>query len=159
VLGADKRFVVRTDRRNYQIDDPVVVTVDARNAEYQPLAESDLPGNKLAGQLVLPGEEAAGQPLGLTQVRKGSFEARFTAAVAGEHRVRVSDPVSGKPIEWTFNVVSTPVERQRAVRNVVLQESLAAEAARAWSSRTSTRCWMRSSRLPRPRTASRWCRW
>lgn len=127
VLGADKRFVVRTDRRNYQIDDPVVVTVDARNAEYQPLAESDLPGNKLAGQLVLPGEEAAGQPLGLTQVRKGSFEARFTAAVAGEHRVRVSDPVSGKPIEWTFNVVSTPVERQRAVRNVVLQESLAAE--------------------------------
>jgi len=129
-LGADKRFVVRTDRRNYQIDDPVTVTVDARNADYQPLSDADLVGSKLTGELVLPndgGRESAPQPINLTQVKKGSFEARFPAAMSGEHRVRVTDPVSNKPIEWTFNVVSTPVERQRAIRNVVLQESLASE--------------------------------
>ena len=129
-LGADKRFVVRTDRRNYQIDDSVTVTVDARNADYQPLSEADLSGSKLIGQLMLPsdgGQELPQQPLNLTQVKKGTFEARFTAAISGEHRVRVTDPVSNKPIDWTFNVVSTPVERQRAIRNVVLQESLAAE--------------------------------
>ena len=130
-LGTEKRFVVRTDRRRYQVDEPVILTVDARNADYQPLTEKDLVGHKLLGELLAPGgrsQAAAAQPLNLTQMKKGLFETRFTAVAPGEYRVRVTDPVSNKPVEWTYSVVSTPVERQRPVRNVVLQESLAAEA-------------------------------
>ena len=131
-LGEEKRFVVRTDRRHYQVDEPVTLTVDARNADYQPLSENDevLTGRKLSGQLVLPGDKsqaASEQPLNLTQRKKGRFEARFIAAVPGEHRVRVTDPVTGKPVEWTFSVVNTPVERQRPVRDVALQDTMAAE--------------------------------
>jgi hypothetical protein len=129
-LGEEKRFVVRTDHRHYQVDDQVTLTVDARNSDYQPLSENDLAGRRLAGQWVLPANKsqaASEQPLSLTQVKKGRFEARFTAAVPGEQRVRVTDPVTNKPVEWTFSVVNTPVERQRPVRDVALQNTLAAE--------------------------------
>jgi hypothetical protein len=129
-LGSQKRFVVQTDRRHYQPDEPVIVTVEAYNADFVPLAESDLPSHKLQGELWLPGE--AGQPrhgiqrLTLTQTKKGVFETRFTVFTPGEHRVRVTDPISNNPVEWTFQVTGTPVERQRAVRNVALQDELAA---------------------------------
>jgi len=131
-LGEEKRFVVRTDRRHYQVDDRVTLTVDARTADYQPLSENDevLAGHKLSGQLVLPADRsqaASEQPLSLTQGKAGRFEAHFTASVPGEHRVRVMDPVTGKPVEWTFSVVNTPVERQRPVRDIALQETMAAE--------------------------------
>ena len=96
-----------------------------------PLDENDLPSQKLQGELLLPAEAArrrpAAQPLGLSQRKKGVFETRLTVLRPGEHRVRVTDPVSGKPVEWTFQVTGTPVERQRAVRNVALQQALAAE--------------------------------
>jgi hypothetical protein len=96
-----------------------------------PLAETDLPGQKLQGELLLPTEGSAPrqapQPLGLSQTKKGVFETRLTVFTTGEHRVRITDPVSGKPVEWTFQVTGTPVERQRAVRNVALQQALAAE--------------------------------
>jgi hypothetical protein len=129
-LGNEKRFVVRTDRRHCQVDEPITVTVEARNAEFEPLSEDDLAGQTLQGELLLPPREGQApdtQSLRLTQVRKGLFEARVTVFAAGEHRVRVTDPITSKPVEWTFEVLSTPVERQRAVRNVALQQALAAE--------------------------------
>jgi hypothetical protein len=133
-LGAEKRFVVRTDRQRYQVDERVVLTAQARNAEYQPLDESEVAGRVLKGELYLPsadaksGKPSATQAISLTQVRKGLFEARFAAVVPGEHRVRVTDPITGKPVEWTFTVYSMPVERQEPVRNVALQEAIAAES-------------------------------
>jgi hypothetical protein len=130
-LGSQKRFVVRTDRRHYQTDEPVIVTAEAYNADFVPLAEADLPGQKLQGELLVPAEGNGArhtvQTLSLSQSKKGVFESRFTVFTAGEHRVRVADPVSGNSVEWTFQVTGTPVERQRAVRNVALQQALAAE--------------------------------
>jgi hypothetical protein len=132
-LGSQKRFVVRTDRRNYQADETVIVSVEAYDADFVPLTENDrdLPNHKLQGELWLPAEAGAPrqgvQPLSLSQTRKGVFETRLTVFTPGEHRVRVTDPISHNPVEWTFQVTGTPVERQRAVRNVELQRALAAE--------------------------------
>ena len=42
-MGSQKRFVVRTDRRAYQTDEPVQLTIEAYNADFEPLGEKDLP--------------------------------------------------------------------------------------------------------------------
>ena len=55
------------------------------------------------------------------------FEARFPVYAGGEHRIRVNDPITSQPVEITFQVTNVTVERQRAVRNVALQEGIAAE--------------------------------
>jgi hypothetical protein len=138
-LGSQKRFVVRTDRRHYQTNEPVIVTVEAYNADFMALEENSLPNKKLQGEMVLPPDEGAGgpaggkrlrpaaQPLGLAQLKKGVFETRVTVFTPGEHRVRVTDPITSRAVECTFQVTGTPVERQRAVRNADLQQAIAAE--------------------------------
>jgi hypothetical protein len=129
-MGSQKRFVVRTDRRDYQTDEQALLTIEAYNGDFEPLDEKDLVDHQLRGELILPrgaGKTDNIQPLSITQSRKGLFEARFTVFAGGEHRVRVFDPITAKPVEWTFRVTSTAVERQQAVRNVALQEAMAAE--------------------------------
>jgi hypothetical protein len=127
-LGNQKRFVVRTDRRRYQADEQVLLTVEAYDKDFQPLAESAV-GGVLGGELLLPEEAARGgratQPLRIPAVRKGLFETRFPVFAGGEHRVRVKDPLGGQAAELTFQVASVAVERQRAVRNVALQQAIA----------------------------------
>jgi len=129
VLGAQKRFVVRTDRRRYQADDQVVLTIEAYDRDFQPLDESAVHGGALRAELVLPEqaarEGAAQQPLAVPQLRKGVFETRFPVYAGGEHRIRVKDPVSEEYVEVSFQVSSVAVERQRAVRNVALERALA----------------------------------
>jgi hypothetical protein len=128
-LGTQKRFVVRTDRRRYQAEDQVLVTVEAYDNDFQPLAEAQVPNRSLRGELVLPeqarheGRDA--QPLPIPAVRAGVFETRFPVFAAGEHRVRVIDPLTEQPVEVAFQVASASVERQRAVRNVALEQALA----------------------------------
>lgn len=128
-LGGQKRFVVRTDRQRYQADEEVVLSVEAYDADYQPLKEADLPGRKLAGELILPvegsGSGGAAQPLALTMVRDGLYEARFPVYAGGEYRARVHDPITDKPVDTVFQVAAVSVERQSAVRNVALQDALA----------------------------------
>ena len=68
------------------------------------------------------------QPLHLTQVQPGLFTTRFVVTAPGEHRVSVTDPITQKPVEWTFTAYSTSVERQSPVRNSALQEAIAAES-------------------------------
>jgi hypothetical protein len=128
-LGTQKRFVVRTDRRRYLAEDQVLVTVEAYDNDFQPLAESQVPNRSLRGELLLPeqarrdGREA--QPLPVPALRPGVFETRFPVFAAGEHRVRVIDPLTEQPVEVAFQVASASVERQRAVRNVALEQALA----------------------------------
>jgi len=128
-LGSQKRFVLRTDRRSYQAEDQVLLTVEAYDADFRPLAEEDLADHRLEAELILPtaaGAEGGGaQPLSVTQLRKGVFEARFPVYTAGEHRVSVIDPITEKPVEITFQVTGVAVERQNAVRNVTLQQQIA----------------------------------
>ncbi len=130
-LGSQKRFVVRTDRRRYQADDEVIVTVEAYNADFEPLTEDDLPQPTLRGELVLPaqaGREAeSSQALTIPQQKPGVFETRFPVYAGGEHRVLVHDPVTGQGTETAFQVTSLTVERQRAVRNLALQQAIALE--------------------------------
>ena len=68
------------------------------------------------------------QPLSLTQVQPGLFATRFVVTAPGEHRVRVIDPITQKPVEWTFTAFSTSVERQSPIRNSALQDAIAAES-------------------------------
>jgi hypothetical protein len=128
VLGSQKRFVVRTDRPNYQVDDKVTLTVEAYDANFEPLSDDKLADHKLTGEVVAPersGALAGPQSLNIPQLREGVFEAHIPAAYGGEYRVRVKDPVTGEQSEVDFQVASLSAERRSAVRNVNLQQEIA----------------------------------
>ena len=55
------------------------------------------------------------------------FETRLKVFDSGEYRVRVTDPIDGKNVETHFQVKRLSVERQKAVRNVAIQDAVAAE--------------------------------
>lgn len=128
-LGDQKRFVARTDRDQYRSDETVLLTVEAFDADYEPLTEDHLPSRVLSGTLIPPESADAAstpQPLRISQLRPGVFEARFTVFQSGEYRVRVSDPVSGDDQEVQFQVRQVSAERLRAVRDVATQQAIAA---------------------------------
>jgi hypothetical protein len=127
-LGSQKRFVVRTDADTYRTDDTVLVTVEAFDADFEPLSAAKLPDRTLAARLVRPDKSAADEPERLTiaEVRPGLFETRVPALVAGEHRIIVDDPVTRERSQVAFTVTGVSVERRSAVRNVALQEAVAA---------------------------------
>lgn len=128
-IGAQKRFVVRTDRQQYHADERVTVTVEAYNANFEPLAANKLPGGekRLAGELFLRSSGDGSnrtQPISITELREGVFEARIPVTVGGEHRLRVKDPITGETVEETFQVTSVSAERRSAVRNVALENEI-----------------------------------
>jgi len=127
-LGSQKRFVVRTDAETYRTDDTVLVTVEAFDADFQPLSAAKLPDRTLAARLVRPDKPASDEPEKLTiaEVRPGLFEARLPALVAGEQRIIVDDPITREQAQAAFTVTSLSVEQRSASRNVALQESIAA---------------------------------
>lgn len=127
-LGSQKRFVVRTDRRQYQADDKVIVTAEAYDANFEPLVADKLSDRKLTGELLLPDQTGAGaesRKIALGQLREGVFEARIPVFQAGPHRLRVKDPVTGEASEVNFQVAKLSAERRSAVRNVALQREIA----------------------------------
>jgi hypothetical protein len=127
-LGTQKRFVVRTDRPQYQVDDKVTVTVEAYDSNFESLAEDKLPDHKLTGQVlppVRPGEKAEPHRITLGQLREGVFEARIPVSQGGEHTVRVKDPVTGDLADVSFQVANLSLERRSAARNVALQTEIA----------------------------------
>ena len=129
-LGSQKRFVVRTDRQQYQTDDKVTLTAEAYDANFEPLSDEKLTDRKLIGELILPersGEGAEPVPLAVPQLREGVFETRIPVAMGGEYRVRLKDPVTGEFSEVNFQVTSLSAERRSAVRNVALQNAISAE--------------------------------
>jgi hypothetical protein len=124
---------VQTDRQQYQVDDRVIINVEAYDADFEPLAADKLPERLLEAELVLPDRQSNGSPkivpLRIAQRREGVFETQLPADEGGEHRVRVKDPVTGEMQEVHFQVTSLSAERRSAVRNVALQESLAQETS------------------------------
>jgi hypothetical protein len=127
-IGSQKRFVVRTDAESYRTDDTVLVTIEAFDADFQPLSAAKLPDRTLKARLVRPDRIATDEPENLTiaEVRPGLFEARLPALVAGEHRIIVDDPVTREEAQAPFTVTGVSVERRSASRNVALQEAIAA---------------------------------
>jgi hypothetical protein len=127
-LGSQKRFVVRTDRQKYQPDDKVVVTVEAYNANYEPLSANDVPEHALTAELTAPGGISGGkrtQVFQVPQFREGVFETRLNVVVPGEHRISVKDPVTDERSEVYFQVADVSVERRSAVRNSALAREIA----------------------------------
>jgi len=127
-MGNQKRFVVRTDATTYRSDDTVIVTVEAFDADFEPLSAEKLPDRTLSAKLVRPDDPAAAgsERLAIAEVRPGLFEARIPALVAGEHRIVVEDPLTREPAQTAFTVTGLSVERRSAHRNVALQEAIAA---------------------------------
>ena len=128
-LGSQKRFVVRTDRPQYQADDKVTLTVEAYDANFEPLNESTFPEKQLKAELFRPGRSETSepaQPITISQLREGVFETRLPVFDSGEYRVSVIDPVTKERSEVFFQVTSVSAERRSAVRNVALQSQLAA---------------------------------
>lgn len=132
-LGNQKRFVVRTDRRQYRAGDRAVITVEAYDKNYEPLTAAKLSQPFLGGELIAPGAgdvttTAAGdlrRPLRLTPLRDGVFEAEVEVQEAGEYVVRVLDPLADEQTDVSFRVTNLSAERRSAVRNVALQTELA----------------------------------
>jgi hypothetical protein len=134
-LGQQKRFVVHTDRKEYQADDKVLLSVEAYDVDFNPLSEDDVlkqTGQKtLEYELTLPaagGDGPAEKRATVALSRPGVFEARLPVFEAGEYTLRVRDPVTGKPSDPIhFQVASLSAERRSPTRNVTVQTSLATE--------------------------------
>ena len=126
-LGSQKRFVVRTDRQKYQPDDKVLLSVEANDANYEPLTEEHVPNRTLSAELTSPGGATEGkrtQTIAVPQFREGVFETRLNVVVPGEHRIAVKDPVTGEQSEVYFQVADVSVERRSAVRNTPLAREI-----------------------------------
>ncbi len=131
-IGQDKRFVVKTDKLQYKPDDRVRLTVQAYDANFEPLEADKLPDRNLTAEVLAPARSEAAptesQTLSISQLSKGTFEIEFPVLASGGYRVRVKDPITGTPKEVSFRVVNLSPERQTAVRNVPLQEQIVAES-------------------------------
>ena len=130
-LGLQKRFVVRTDRQQYQPDDTVLLTVEAYDENFEPLTSDDLDQRHLEGELWLPERSTDAlnetRSISLTEYRPGVFETRVPVTESGDYVARVIDPVSQEPIDVYFQVNNLSIERRSATRNVSLQDNIAAE--------------------------------
>ncbi|WP_347245436.1 hypothetical protein [Thermogutta sp.] len=125
-LGADKRFVARSDRKQYRSGDEVRFSVEAYNADYRPLTEDQIPGGQLEAFLHLPaGTGGQTRKIPLTLLRPGQFEGRTTVFAPGEYRLEVHDPLTNRIVETSFKVSSQSIEKQQARRNRELQDRLA----------------------------------
>lgn len=128
VLGTQKRFVVQTDHARYQTGDEVVLTVEAYDADFQPLSESRVPDRTLRGTVAPDSPNAtlqAERELAVTQVRPGLFQAKFRVFEEGEFTAKVLDPVTQESVVTRFQVAARSVEMDAATRNRELQVELA----------------------------------
>ncbi len=152
-LGDQKRFVVRTDRQQYRNGDDAVITVEAYDKDFQPLQEADVPDRRLEAEHVWPQPDEQGRRssnLSITQIRPGVFGTKLPLRNDGEHRLRVTDPVTGTPSEIRFNVSDVSVERRNPVRNVALQQSLASETGGRSYDLTTAHQFLDDFQPPRP---------
>jgi hypothetical protein len=126
-LGAEKRFVVRTDRRQYRAEETATLTVEAFDENFEPLGGGDAPLASLTATLTLPdgpGGETT-RPINVPLLRPGVYEARIPLYAAGEYAVRVEDPITENASEVRFESTNVSAERRRATRDAALQEELA----------------------------------
>jgi len=127
-MGTRKRFIVRTDRPIYQAGERVLLSVEAYDENFEPLATDRDEFRAVSAEWVVPGGTPAGdraRPLSIAAARPGVFESSLVVEAAGEHRINVKDPVTDEYVEIQIQVTSTSPERRSVVRNVQLQEDLA----------------------------------
>ena len=125
-LGSDKRFVARVDQPQYRVEDKVTLTVEAYDANFEPLDEENVADRTLEAELVIPGAGGGDlRPIRVPMLRKGVFEARIPVLAVGEYVLRVKDPVTNKYSEQRFEVTALSAERRSGVRNEKLQNQIA----------------------------------
>lgn len=131
-IGLDKRFVVATDKLQYAPDDRVRLTVQAYDANFEPLAADKLPGHSITAELMSPSRSPGGpaetETLHISERRRGTFEIEFPVSSPGGYRVRVRDPITAATKEIAFRVVNLSPEQLTVVRNSQLQDAIAAES-------------------------------
>jgi len=129
-LGAEKRFVVRTDRQQYRVEEKVTLTVEAYDENFEPLAAEDMPKSALSAEITIPGSGGTAdqvRELAVPLLRQGVFEAQVPVYSDGEYSIRVRDPIANGFREVRFDVTGLSAERRSGVRNARLQEELAVE--------------------------------
>jgi len=129
-LGAEKRFVVRTDRQQYRVEEKVTLTVEAYDENFEPLAAEDMPKSALSAEIAIPGSGGTAdqlRELAVPLLRQGVFEAQVPVYSDGQYSIRVKDPIANGFREVRFDVTGLSAERRSGVRNVRLQEELATE--------------------------------
>lgn len=125
-LGSDKRFVARVDQQQYRAEDKVTLTVEAYDANFEPLDEANVADRTLEAELIIPGAGGGDlRPVRVPMLRKGVFEARIPVVAVGEYVLRVKDPVTNKYSEQRFEVTALSAERRRGVRDEKLQKQIA----------------------------------
>lgn len=137
-LGSQKRFIVSTDRRQYPSGERVRLRVEAYNADFEPLslphlearviapADGSGPSGTDAADPASASDGPATTRLPLPLARdKVVFETTFPVFAEGSYRVLVRDPVTREEVEHNFKVAPVTAERRNAVRDAVLQKSLA----------------------------------
>lgn len=125
-LGAEKRFVARTDMQQYKPEDKVNLSIEAYDENFDPLSAEKLEGQTIEATLTSPGGGV--KPVKMPLVRDGLFEAKIPVIDPGDYIVDIKDPVSGETMQKRFRVADVSAERRSAVRNVALQESLASQS-------------------------------
>ena len=125
-IGADKRFVLQTDRQQYRVGDTLTLVVQAYDENYEPFGQEDLPPQGLIAEIAPAGNNATDskRSVSVPLLREGILEAQLPVSDAGRFRVRVTDPVTGKVREQVFHVTDASAEQQSAVRNVELQREI-----------------------------------
>jgi hypothetical protein len=129
-LGAEKRFVARTDRQEYRVEDRVTVTVEAYNENFDPLVQQDLPDGTLSGELTVSRSGGIRHGSRADVVDVAARRVRSLDPRRGRRRVyhvRVRDPIGGGFHEIPFTVTGVSAERRSGIRNRPLQEQLARE--------------------------------
>ncbi len=128
--GSQKRFVLRTDRPRYDLEEAVTISVSAFDDNFEPLAADQLPAGALTATLrpAAAGTAAQAREFTLPQERDdrpGEFVARLNIADPGEYRLQVRDPVTGQLAETSFTVSELSLEFVNPTLNLQLMRQLA----------------------------------
>src|SRR5690606_16672618 len=127
-----KRFVVKVDRPVYSPGEWAAVEVQAYDAQFQPLGQDEIPADGVTAELLIvpdTTESARQQQHVLSFLGDGRFTMRLPIETPGFYRLRVRDPLTGKPHEASWRVASGSAERQSPRRNQQLQQAVARTTA------------------------------
>jgi len=127
-LGDDKRFEVRANQQQYQIDDKAIINIRAYDENYEPLTEEQLGAGVISGELSVTNPKTGARrtrTVELPLLRDGEFEARVPLDAAGDYSLKIQDPISDQMKEIRFEAITVSAERRSGIRNARLQEDLA----------------------------------
>ncbi|MDZ4687833.1 MAG: hypothetical protein SH850_22400 [Planctomycetaceae bacterium] len=125
-VEGQRRGVVETDRKRYEIGDRITVAAQLNDARYQPL---DLP--EVTARWTVAGRDAQSVTMRAVPQQPGRYEAAVAADGLGRNVLRVELPdgqENGPNVEATFSVAPPSSETQRIWQDEPLLRELAAES-------------------------------